>query len=259
MMTEFWFESAGTRLFAIESGEGPVVVMLHGGMADHRAVRPFVAPLVDRFRVVTPDMRGSGRSWFAGQLTFDQLADDVVLLLDHLGVACAVVGGVSGGSGVALRVALRFRDRVSGLVLIQPIYAGEERGYTDSQAQTFGMMDAAARRAPCEGIQVLYPLYQSLPQAIRQRALAMVDTFDPASVAATSGFLASGAQPFRSDADLSELDLPVLLVRGDDPTHPASVSECYAANIRRCTVLPADTADVAGEVAAFAVGVACGK
>lgn len=251
-MREFWFESGQTRLFAMEAGTGPLIVMLHGGMADHRAVRPFVSGLADDFRVVTPDLRGSGKSWFGGNLAFDQLADDVVCLLDHLGVGRAVVGGVSGGTGVALRVALRYPDRVCGLGVIKPIYAGEANGYTDAQAQTFAMMDELARRAPSEGIQVLYPLYQSLPEAIRERALAMVATFDPASTAATSRFLASGAQPFRSEADLAKLDLPALLVGGDDPTHPASVSELYAASLRRCTFLPASTVDVAGAVRAFA-------
>jgi hypothetical protein len=80
----------------------------------------------------------------------------------------------------------------------------------------------------------------------------MVETFDPASIAATSRFFASGAQPFRSQADLAELDLPVLLVGGDDTTHPASVSELYASSLRRCTFLPPSTTDVAGAIRAFA-------
>ena len=37
---EFSFESQGTKLFGVSRGEGPVLVMLHGGMADRRAALP---------------------------------------------------------------------------------------------------------------------------------------------------------------------------------------------------------------------------
>ncbi len=64
-MREIWFESGGVRLFAVEEGEGPEIVMLHGGMADHRAALPLIVPLGARHRVITPDLRSSGRSWSA--------------------------------------------------------------------------------------------------------------------------------------------------------------------------------------------------
>lgn len=250
-MRETWFERDGTRLFAVEDGEGRPIVMLHGGMASHVASLPLVAPLRSRYRIVTPDLRGNGKSWYGGPLTFDQLADDVEALLDHIGAEHAVVGGVSGGSGAALRFALRHPERTAGLVLVQPVYAGEERGYTEPQKQTFAMMDAIASRALDEGVQVLRPLYANLPPEIREKAFAMLDGFDAASVVATSRFIASGAQPFTSAADLRSLSMPTLIVRGNDPLHPPEVSDLYAENIPNCLVAPASTTDVVGEIGAF--------
>lgn len=250
-MRDLRFERDGTRLFAVEYGEGRPIVMLHGGMASHVASLPLVAPLASRYRVLTPDVRGNGKSWYGGPLTFDQLADDVAALLDHIGVDRALVGGVSGGSGVALRFALRHPDRTAGLVLVKPVYAGEERGYTEPQKQTFAMMDAVASRALDEGVQVLRPLYANLPPEIREKALAMLEGFDAASVVTTSRFIASGAQPFKSAADLRSLSMPTLLVRGDDPLHPPEVSDLYAGNIPSCSIAPASTADVAAEIGAF--------
>jgi 3-oxoadipate enol-lactonase len=250
-MREIWFENEGVRLFAVEDGEGRVIVMLHGGMASHVASLPLVAPLISRYRVITPDLRGSGKSWSGSRLTFDQLADDVAALLDHIGVDRAVVGGASGGSGVALRFALRHSSRTAGLVLVQPVYGGEERGYTEQQRETFAMMDAVASRALAEGVQVLRPLYANLPEPIREKALAMAEGFDAASVVATSHFIASGAQPFTSAAELRSLSVPTLIVRGDDPLHPAEVSDLYAENIPGCSVAPASTPDVAAEIGAF--------
>ncbi len=250
-MRAFWFDSSGVRLFAVEDGAGPVVIMLHGAMANHQAALPLIAPLATRYRIVTPDLRGSGKSWCGNPLTFDRLADDVEVLLDHLGVERAVVGGVSGGSGVALRFALRRPRRTRALIVVRPVYAGEDRGYTDAQKTTFATMDSVASRALDEGVQVLRPLYLNLPAGMREKALAMLEDFDPASVVATSHFIASGAQPFTSAADLKILDVPTLVVRGADPMHPAEISDLYAASIPRCTALPASTVDVAPAIGAF--------
>jgi pimeloyl-ACP methyl ester carboxylesterase len=253
-MREFWFESNGVRLFAVEDGNGPVIVMLHGGMANHLAALPLVAPLSPGYRIITPDLRGSGKSWSGAPLTFDRLAEDLESLLNHIGIERAVVGGVSSGSGVALLFALRFPGRISGLVVVKPVYAGGDRGYTEQQKATFAMMDAVASRALDEGVQVLRPLYENLPPQMREKALAMIEGFDPASVVATSRFIASGAQPFATAAELKSLHVPTLLVRGDDLLHPSEVSDIYAANIPNCTVEPAATVDIAA-----AIGALCGQ
>ena len=246
-----WVDVAGARLYVADDGDGPALVMLHGGMADHRAAWPVVAPLAGRFRVVTPDQRGSGRSHCGRPLGFDLLADDLASLLDRLGLRHAIVGGVSGGAGVALRFALRHPMRILGLVLVRPVHAGSERGYTQQQAATFAAMDAVASRAVAEGVQVLRPLYANLPPGVREKALAMIEDFDAASVVATSHFVASGAQPFASGQELRILSTPTLLVRGDDPMHPGEVSDLYAASIPNCVVLPATTGDVAGPIGEF--------
>ncbi len=79
----------------------------------------------------------------------------------------------------------------------------------------------------------------------------MLEGFDPASVVATSHFIVSGAQPFASAQDLNSLRVPTLLVRGDDPIHPAEVSDLYASSIPNCTVIPASTADIPAAIDAF--------
>lgn len=253
-MREFWFESDGVRLFAVEDGTGPVIVMLHGAMANHLAALPLITPLTPQYRVIAPDLRSSGKSWSGTSLTFDGLADDVEVLLDHIGVDRAVVGGVSSGSGVALRFALRYPDRTAGLVVVTPIYAGEELGYTEQQQVTLAMMDTMASRALDEGVEVLRPLYANLPPEMREKALAMLEGFDAASVVTTSRFVASGAQPFPSAADLRSLHVPTLLVLGDDPLHPAEVSDLYAASIPNCAVSPASGTDVAAAIGSFCSG-----
>lgn len=250
-MHEVWLTDGPVTLFAVEGGEGPALVFLHGGLTNHQAVLPLVEPLIDRYRVITPDLRGAGRSRSSESLTFDRLSDDISRLLDHLAVEKAIVGGVSSGSGVAVRFVLRDPERTRGLIVLNPVYAGRDVGYTSSQVAAFAAMDSVAERASIEGVGVLRPMYAPLPDGIRERAWQIASGFDPGSVVATSRFIASGAQPFSSSRELRTIRAPTLLVRGEDDQHPAEVSDLYAASVPDCTVLPATGTDIVRAIRDF--------
>jgi pimeloyl-ACP methyl ester carboxylesterase len=218
-------------LHTVEHGSGRPLVFLHGGLADHRSAALTVGALASRCRVITPDLRGGGRSVYAGPLSWDLLADDIAALLDRLGLERAVVGGTSAGSGCALRMALRHPARVAGLILVSPVYAGADHPLAPEAAAAMRQMDGFGQRTLTEGIAALHPLFEALPAPLRERARAMVDSFDPGSVAATTGFLASLVPPFGALAELRALPMPVLLVPGSDPTHPAQVAALLAGAI----------------------------
>ncbi len=257
-MREIWLADGACELFAVEDGSGAALMLLHGGLASHHAVLPMLTPLADRHRVIAPDLRGSGRSWCSEDLTFDRLAEDIARLLDHLAIRRVVIGGISSGSGPAVRFALRYPERTRALIVIRPVYAGADIGYTRRQAAAFAAMDAVASTATDGGIEVLRPLFARLPPGVRERAWRMVEEFDPGSVAATSRFIASGAQPFESCGDLRSIAVPTLLVRGDDEQHPAEVSDVYERCVRGCTVLPATTGDLASAIRDFCEAVITG-
>lgn len=240
-MQEFIFGHQGVRLHGYESGSGRPVVLLHGGMADHRAALPYAMPLAERFRVILPDQRGSGRSWFGGEIDYGMLARDVDALLDHLGLVEAVIIGISGGTAVAAAFALTEPSRVRGFGAVMPCFAGSEAGFTPEQRAIFADMDAIASRAPIEGIEVVRPLYEQVAEPYRKAAIAMALEFDPASLAASSRLLASGAQPFANVRELRLLRMPALIAHGGDAVHPRAISEAWAAALPDCrTVEPGD-------------------
>jgi pimeloyl-ACP methyl ester carboxylesterase len=231
-MREIWLDNR----YATSTGDGPAVILLHGGLATHAACQPYANALAPRFTVITPDLRGSGRSRDAGPLSWDQLADDVVALARHLGLARFAVGGVSMGSGVAVRVALKYPAVISALIAIHPVFAGADVGLAPAQAAAMQAMDAAGRRAPAEGVAVLLPLFDALPAETRARARALIADYDPASVTATTRFMLDGGQPFERGADLNAIDAPAFVVPGIDPTHPPEFAEIYRRNLRRCRI-----------------------
>ncbi|MEO8552850.1 MAG: hypothetical protein ABI678_22885 [Kofleriaceae bacterium] len=66
-----------------------------------------------------------------------------------------------------------------------------------------------------------------LPEELRARARAVIATYDPASVAATTAFMSSGAQPFADADELARITAPTLVIPGVDPTHPTEVADVY--------------------------------
>lgn len=252
-LTEHTFEAEHARLFASARGEGRPIVFLHGGLADHRAALFRVGHLTARsgLRLITPDLRGSGRSIFHGEISWDQLADDVAALLDHLGLERAIVGGTSMGSGVALRFALRHAARLDRLLLLSPFYPGADRPIPEAAAHAMQVMRDAGERALAVGIDALRPLFAGLPSPVRELATEMMLGFDPASVAATTRFLASGAQPMPSITSLAAIEAPVLLVPGTDAQHPAAIASLYAAHLPRAVEIDPSSSTAAEQIAAF--------
>ena len=81
----------GTTLNYQEQGTGRPLVLLHGFPLDARIWREQVAALSDRFRVITPDLRGFGQSKSNDAFTMESLADDVHALLADVGALPAIL------------------------------------------------------------------------------------------------------------------------------------------------------------------------
>jgi 3-oxoadipate enol-lactonase len=235
-LREHWFENAGVRLFATEAGEGPPIVLLHGGLANHLACWQFAGPLTARYRVITPDLRGAGRSHFAEPLTWDAIAGDIPALLRSLGIERAAIGGISFGAGAATRVALCHPEVVSALLVLHPAYGGADLGLTPMQQQAMDAMHAAGSRVVREGIEVLLPIFDALPPDVRDRVHRVARAYDPASVATTTAFMASAVQPFVRVEELAAITAPTLVVPGIDPYHPREVADMFARHVPRSVV-----------------------
>jgi pimeloyl-ACP methyl ester carboxylesterase len=98
-----------------EAGSGEPVVLLHAGVVDSRIWTPVVPLLADRYRVIAYDQRAYGRSdgWDGPY----SLVDDLLGVLDELGIERTALVGLSRGGGIALSAALEAPERVGALVL----------------------------------------------------------------------------------------------------------------------------------------------
>src|SRR6266702_4598540 len=110
---------AGGHLWADDTGgSGPALVLLHPGWGDSSIWLPMLDGLLPRYRVIRYDTRGVGRSPAPGA-PFSQLGD-LDAVLDHCGVATAMLVGHSGGGSTAIGLALADPQRVRALLLLAP-------------------------------------------------------------------------------------------------------------------------------------------
>ncbi len=100
------------------SEDAPTLVLLHAlGCTAYLSWVATFGELSKHYRVVTFDQRWHGRGIRSERFRFIDCADDVVGVMDALGIDRAVVAGYSMGGAVAQLTWVRHRDRVSGLVL----------------------------------------------------------------------------------------------------------------------------------------------
>ncbi|MFC8851512.1 alpha/beta fold hydrolase [Streptomyces sp. NPDC057144] len=111
------------RLHYESAGEGPPVVLLHGGMLDlHMWDEQFSWLAALGYRVIRYDARGHGRSSTVARDYAHH--DDLHDLLTHLDVPCATLVGLSLGARTAVDTAIAHPESVSALVLASPGVSG---------------------------------------------------------------------------------------------------------------------------------------
>lgn len=110
--------SGATVAYFDSGGDGRPVILSHGFLMDHSMFDAQVTALTPEFRVITWDERGFGETTAEGPFTYWDSAADALAILDHLGVDRAIVGGMSQGGFISLRLALMAPERVEALVII---------------------------------------------------------------------------------------------------------------------------------------------
>lgn len=108
------YVSIGNETIAyLDEGQGPVVVMVHGNMSSSVHYEPLITRIKDKFRCIAVDLRGFGDSSYNNRFdTLEELADDVNLFTEALGIDSYYLVGWSNGGGVSLKICAKYPEKV---------------------------------------------------------------------------------------------------------------------------------------------------
>lgn len=182
------------------------MLLLHGFSGSGEDWKRSIEGWGEGFRLIMPDLRGHGRS---GVLTkpfrHDEAANDILALVDHLGMASCMGVGVSGGGNVLLHMAVTAPERVRAMVLLSAT------PYFPEQARA-----------------IMRAYGENLAEPQRQYLLSRHPGGDrqiEAILASTRAFAESYEDLNFTSASLARIQARTRIVQGDrDPLYPIELS-----------------------------------
>jgi pimeloyl-ACP methyl ester carboxylesterase len=217
----------GNSLSYLDSGEGPVVLFVHGLLGSHRNWAHLIDRLDDTHRVVMPDLFGHGASAKPmGDYSLGAHAATLRDLLDRLGIERVTLVGHSLGGGISMEFCYLFPERVERLVLVGSGGLGREvnpllrsatlpgaewvlpviaSGWVVERAESLGRALGKVGWRPGSDIRAVWQGFTSLSDADSRRAF----------LATTRAVIDPGGQSVCADDFLPEVDgIPTLVVWG---------------------------------------------
>jgi len=206
------------RLAFVDEGPGPAVVLLHGFPLSNAMWKEQVTGVGSIYRLIMPDLRGHGSSPAPeGVYTMDEMADDVIELLDTLTLdEPVVVGGLSMGGYVALSLVLRYPARVRGLMLMDTRAGADSPDAAQKREETAQAVLASGDVRPV--VESMVPkVFAKTTLELRPERVAIVrevmQRTTPRGIA--GALLGMACRPDRR-GDLSSIAVPTLVLVGEE-------------------------------------------
>lgn len=219
----------------LDQGKGPALLLIHAFPLDHSMWNPQIAAFASEFRVLTPDVRGFGKSQPPSPWTMEEMADDLDSLLDSLGIESCTVAGVSMGGYIALSFWSKYPGRVQRLVLANT----RARADNDTEKTARNEMIAAIQQ---NGVAILPDrmlprlLRPNVPHDVVNTVRKMIDGVNPA--AATYAVIAMRDRADFS-TDVRRITCPAMVVTGtEDVIIRSKDSQALTGEIPGCRFVP---------------------
>jgi len=219
------------------AGNGTPVVLIHGHPFDHTMWYPQVKAFSDSYKVITPDLRGYGKSSLPGSMAtkFEDYATDILLLMDHLKIESFHLAGLSMGGQVIMEIFRQAPERIKTLVFADT-FAG-----LDTPDVKKGRYDTA-KRLETEGMdayadEVIYkmitPTHVSSMPGAAGHVIKMMKATSP-KAAATAMRARSERINYLTEV-LPKIDIPTLVIVGrDDEFTPVAKAVELKENLQNC-------------------------
>jgi len=205
----------GIELHYDDRGEGTPIVLVHGHPFDHTMWKYQVPRFAPDHRLIMPDLRGYGRTdVIPGKVMLDEMALDIVHLLDALQIDSAVFCGLSMGGQIVLDFYRLFPHKVNALVIVDSDARGETPETHQQRLQKADLIIATGMRQHTDDTILQYIAPASMNnQAVYTHLYEMMSS--------TKAEGAAAAHRGRADRRdhlpiLSNIRIPTLIVVGEE-------------------------------------------
>jgi pimeloyl-ACP methyl ester carboxylesterase len=213
----------GTEVAGRVHGQGPALVLVHGGLGDGETSWRFLLPhLVDRFTCYAMSTRGRGLSADHDDHTLDALVADVVAFADSIDEPVGLVGWSLGGA-TALGAAAA-SPAVSAVAVYEPAVfeVASDVNPTDSEAKASAVAGAASDGRPAQAARAMIEDVATREELAALGAVGAFEAWAPNMAvvvrgvqAVKAGLAAGGASP-TSRSTLADLAAPLLYLHGSE-------------------------------------------
>jgi pimeloyl-ACP methyl ester carboxylesterase len=221
-------------------GQGYPILCLHGHPGSGSSLSVFTNKLSTRFQTIAPDLRGYGKSKFKDNFLMTDHLDDLEALLDKLKVEKCLVLGWSLGGILAMELALRLPQRVSGLILIAT--AAKPRGSHPPISWQDNLFTGIAGLIACINsnwrwnIEIFgkrslfrYLIQQHTTTAYNYIASSAVSAYLQTSPVATRALMTAIKSGYNRVPDLELITCPTLVLAGEQDRHITAASSLETA------------------------------
>lgn len=223
----------GTLLNVDIAGDGHPIIFLHGLCGD--AAQP-AEVFPQGFRRISIEARGHGKSEPGplDRLSIATFADDVAAYIESRLYAPIVIGGISMGAAISLRLAVKRLDLVKGLILARPAWL------------TASAPDNMAPNAEVGELMKQLPPHEAKAQFLAGRTARFLAQHAPDNLASLTGFFTrepiavtaalltaiSNDGPGVTEEEIAQIAVPTLVIGHEqDAVHPIGYARTLAAMI----------------------------
>ena len=232
----------GPRLHAEDSGGAGLPVLFQHGLCGDARQTAEVFPLGGRFRRITLEARGHGTSDAGDPAGFSiaTFAQDAAELIESLDVAPLVIGGISMGAAIAMRLAVLRPELVRGLVIARPAWSTRPAPPNMQPNAEVGALLARAPRGAARDAFLAGATAKRLAAEAPDNLASLTGFFtrDPQSVTAALLQSISAGGPGVTEDQLRALAVPTVVIASRmDSVHPMALAEEIAAIIPRARLV----------------------
>lgn len=131
---ERYVDVRGLKTYVETLGSGEPILLLHGGSLTKETLSKQADELSKSYNVILPERRGHGRTdGLDEDITYENMADDTIALMENLGIQNAVLCGHSDGANIALMIAIKRPELVKSII---PISGNFNTDYTTEEERT---------------------------------------------------------------------------------------------------------------------------